>query len=277
MQVSPTFGVFASGQFAHTEHDGFTISSNGFSGPGPSFDADDFSAALSLDFDVTETFGLGEQYGLNLGLFGGYASTEVSLGEFGGFNALGDADNKGGMFGGYGLFRSGVNYALVAATAFLGETDLSNGIFNANGSYDTEGYAVTGSVGHIFMLSETLRFDLRGGMLGVVFNGDDYADSKGNRFGGSEISFGAFKFEPGLYMDRQLDNGMVFSPYARAELQQRFGYDNSSGLGTLRGQLRRLRFLGGAVDRLQPENVEEGHHERRNPRQAFIRQLDPRR
>ena len=53
VQVRPTFGVFASGQFAHTEHDGFTISTNGFSGR-PSFDADDFSAALSLDFDVTE-------------------------------------------------------------------------------------------------------------------------------------------------------------------------------------------------------------------------------
>ena len=47
----------------------------------------------------------------------------------------------------------GVNYALVSATAFLGETDIFNGIFNSNGGYDTQGYAVTGSVGHIFMLS----------------------------------------------------------------------------------------------------------------------------
>ena len=35
VQISPTFGVFASGQFAHTEHDGFTISGNGLVGGGP--------------------------------------------------------------------------------------------------------------------------------------------------------------------------------------------------------------------------------------------------
>ena len=137
------------------------------------------------------------------------------------------------MFGGYGLFRKEYNYALVSATAFLGETDISNGVLNSSGSYGTKGYAVTGSVGHIFMLSDTLRFDLRGGLLGVTFNGDDYADSGGNQYGGSEISFGAVKFEPGIYMDRQLENGMTFSPYARADLQQRFGYSNTASIDSV--------------------------------------------
>jgi hypothetical protein len=228
VQISPTFGVFASGQFAHTQHDGFTISGNNLVGPGPSFDADDFSAAISLDFNAAKHFEFEDRYGLNLGLFAGYASTDVGLGAFQGFDAIGDATNRSGMFGGYALFRQGVNYALVSASAFLGETDVSNGVLNTTGSYDTEGYAVTGSIGHIFALTDRARFDLRGGMLGVSFTGDDYTDSGGNQFGESRISFGAFKFEPGIYADYALDNGMVFSPYARADLQQRFAYKNTA-------------------------------------------------
>ncbi|WP_292632808.1 autotransporter outer membrane beta-barrel domain-containing protein [Mesorhizobium sp.] len=64
------------------------------------------------------------------------------------------------------------------------------------GSYDTKGYAVTASVGHIFELGERTRFDLRGGLLGVSFRGDPYTDSGGNEFGKSRLSFGAIKFEP---------------------------------------------------------------------------------
>ena len=224
---------FCIGQLAHTEHDGFTISGGGLSGDGPSFGADDFSAAISLDFDAAKHFGFDQEYGLNLGLFAGYASTDVSLDSFLGFDAIGDATNRSGMFGGYGLFRKEYSYALVSAIAFLGGTDISNGVLNSSGSYDTQGYAVTGSVGHIFKLSDTLRFDLRGGLLGVIFDGDDYTDSGGNQFGGSQISFGAFKFEPGIYMDRQLENGMTFSPYARADLQQRFGYNNTASVDTV--------------------------------------------
>ncbi|MCT7374155.1 autotransporter [Chelativorans salis] len=228
--IAPTFGVFASGQWAHVEHDGFTISHNSLTGPGPSFDASDFSAAISLDFNAAKHFGFDDRYGLNLGLFGGYASTDVGLGAFQGFDRIGDADNGSVMFGGYGLFRQGFNYALVSATAFLGETDITNGVLNTTGSYDTKGFAVTGSVGRIFTLSERVRFDLRGGLLGVTFRGDDYIDSGGNRFGESRISFGAVKFEPGIYADYKLKNGMVISPYARANLQQRFGYRNTSVL-----------------------------------------------
>ena len=231
-QIASTLAVFASGQLAHTEHDGFTITGGGLSGDGPSFGADDFSAAISLDFDAAKHFAFDQEYGLNLGLFAGYASTDVSLDPFLGFTNMGDATNRAGMIGGYGLFRKEYSYALVSATAFLGETDIFNGVLNASGNYGTKGYAVTGSIGHIFKLSDTMRFDLRGGLLGVTFRGDDYADSNGNQYGGSEISFGAVKFEPGIYMDRQLENGMIFSPYVRADLQQRFGYTNTASLDT---------------------------------------------
>jgi hypothetical protein len=230
VQIQPTVGVFASGQFAHTEHDGFRTSSDTFAGGGPSFGSDEFSAAISIDFNAAKHFNLDKQYGLNLGLFAGYASADVALGSFQGFDRVGDASNRSGMFGGYGLFRQDHDYVLVSATAFLGNTDVFSGVLNTTGEYDTEGYAITGSVGHIFVLGERTRFDLRGGALGVIFSGDDFVDSGGNQFGDSQISFGAIKFEPGIYADFQLENGMVLSPYARADLQQRFSYSNTASL-----------------------------------------------
>jgi hypothetical protein len=231
--LSNTFGVFASGQFAYTGHDGFDMSTVGISAVGPGFDATDFSAAISLDFNAAKHFGFDDQYGLNLGVFGGYASTDVALEDFAGFIDTGDADNKSAMLGGYALFRKEFNYLLVSSTAFLGETDIFNGVLDSNGNYGTDGYALTASAGHIFVLSDRMRLDLRGGLVGVTFEGDDYTDSKGNQFGGSEISFGAFKFEPGIYGDFQLENGMTLSPYARADLQQRFGYKNTASIDTV--------------------------------------------
>ncbi|MHA6686777.1 beta strand repeat-containing protein [Mesorhizobium sp. A556] len=237
VQLSPSFGVFASGQFAHTEHNGYHITDNVISGQGPSFDANDFSAAISLDFNAAKHFQMDTKYGLNIGVFAGYASSDVDLGGFGGFDMIGTGENKSGMFGAYALFRQGYNYGLVSASGFLGGTDVTNGVLNTTGSYDTQGYAVTGSVGHIFTLSDRARFDLRGGLLGVSFSGDPYTDSGGNQFGKSRVSFGAVKFEPGVYADYQLENGMVLSPYARGELQQRFGYRNTAEIGG-----RRINF-----------------------------------
>ena len=230
VQISPTVGVFASGVWAHTEHDGFTVTTGDVVGAGPDFDVDEFSAAISIDFNAAKHFGFDQNYGLNLGIFAGYASTEVGFGSFEGFDAIGDATNKSGIFGGYGLFREGYNYGLLSGMAFLGETDITNDVLDTSGNYDTEGYAVAGSVGHIFKIGERARFDLRGGLLGVTFSGDEFTDSGGNRYGSSEISFGAIKFEPGIYADYALENGMIFSPYARADVQQRFGYTNTASI-----------------------------------------------
>ncbi|RUY54869.1 autotransporter domain-containing protein, partial [Mesorhizobium sp. M7A.F.Ca.CA.001.05.1.1] len=199
---------------------------------GPSFDANDFSAAISLDFNAAKHFQFDNEYGLNIGVFAGYASTDVNLGAFRGFDAIGEGTNKAGLFGGYALFRKDYNYALVSASGFIGGSDVTNGVLGTTGSYDTKGYAVTASVGHIFKLGERTRFDLRGGLLGVSFRGDPYKDSGGNEFGKSKLSFGAIKLEPGIYGDYTLSNGMVISPYARGELQQRFGYKNTTEIDT---------------------------------------------
>jgi hypothetical protein len=230
-QLSPTFGVFASGQFASVEHDGFAITQGNAVNAGPGFDASDFSAAVSVDFNAAKHFEFDEQYGLNIGAFAGYTSTDVDLDPFLGFDTLGNGENKAGMFGAYGLFRQGLNYALVSGTGFFGNTDVFNGVLNTIGNYDTSGYAVTASAGHIFALSDRVRFDLRGGILGVRFTGDAFTDSGGNQFGKTRVSFGAVKFEPGVYADYVMESGMVFSPYLRADLQQRFSYRNTAEIG----------------------------------------------
>ena len=230
--VTPSFGIFASGQFAHTDHGGYDVYNGVTHGTGPSFDANDFSAAISLDFNAAKHFQFDTEYGLNLGLFAGYASTDVNLNPFLGFTDVGSGTNKSGMFGGYALFRKQTTYALVSASAFLGKSEIRNGILNSTGNYDTTGYAATASVGHIFLLSDRMRFDLRGGILGVSFTGDGYTDSAGNEFGDSRISFGALQFAPGIYGDYRLSNGMTFSPYGRLELQQRFGASNTTVIDT---------------------------------------------
>ena len=229
-QVSPTVGVFASGQLAHTEHDGFQRHRR-VTMVGPvDFDVDEFSAALSIDFNAAKHFGFDEKYGLNLGVFAGYASADVSLGSFEGFDTIGDANNKSGIFGGYGLFREGYNYA----------TPLHDG-FPGRNRHDQRGAGLHRQLRHRglrggrvgwphLQMGERARFDLRGGLLGVTFSGDEFTDSGGNRYGSSEISFGAIKFEPGIYADYALENGMIFSPYARADVQQRFGYTNTASI-----------------------------------------------
>lgn len=235
-ELSPTFGVFASGQFGAVQHDGFSVSGDNLVGLGPSFDATDFSAAISFDFNAAKHFEFDQQYGLNIGLYGGYASTNVDLAGFDfvdgailqSISDAGAGDNSSAMFGSYVLARKGVDYALVSTSTFVGQSDIYNGVVGTSGSYDTTGYAVTAVGGHIFMLGDTAKFDLRGGLLGAWFTGDAYEDNDGNDYGESKISFGAVKFEPGIYADFPLASGAIFSPYARLDLQQRFGYRNTA-------------------------------------------------
>ncbi|MEI5677272.1 MULTISPECIES: autotransporter [unclassified Mesorhizobium] len=231
--AAPGFGVYASGQFAAVSHDGFTVSDGTSSLQGPPFTAHDFSLAGSVELDVAKYYGFDQTYGLNVGLFGGYASSDVTMDSIQGLGSIGNADNKSGMIGTYGLFRTGMTYGLVSATTFIGQTDINNDILASTGNYDTVGYALTGSVGHIFPLGDKWKFDLRGGALWATFEGDAFTDSQGNEFGKSKVSFGALKFEPGFYGDFALDNGMAISPYARLELQQRIGYRNTGSIAGL--------------------------------------------
>ena len=224
------FGVFSTGQLARSHYDGFRVVGTGQTTP--SYTSTEMSLAASLDWNASEYFGFDQQYGLNIGVFGGYASSDVDLGSFLTFASAGSAINRSGLFGGYTLFRKERSYLVFSAIGLLGNTDVTNGLLNnSTGSYNTQGAAVTLSAGHIFSLTDELRLDLRGGVLAARFTGDDFTDSIGVNYGKSEVSFGGLKFEPGIYMDHKLENGMSLSPYLRAEFQQLIGYKNKSSLG----------------------------------------------
>ena len=224
------FGVFSTGQLARSHYDGFRVVGTGQSTP--SYSSTEMSMAASLDWNASEYFGFDQQYGLNIGVFGGYASSDVKLDSFLTFASAGNALNRSGLFGGYTLFRKERSYLIFSAIGLLGNTDVTNGLLNnSKGSYDTQGAAVTLSAGHIFSLTDSVRFDLRGGVLAARFTGDDFTDSLGVNYGKSEVSFGGLKFEPGIYTDHKLENGMTLSPYLRAEFQQLLGYKNKSSLG----------------------------------------------
>ncbi|CAM5769257.1 hypothetical protein MAMO4S_02750 [Mesorhizobium amorphae] len=227
-RLTPTLSVFASGQLARTKHDSLQIRSENISNLTPGYSADEFSAALTFDLNADEAFDLNKKYRTNFGLFGGYASSDIVSGASGTFDRTGTADNNSGVFGGYGLFRQDNDYVIVSAAGFIGQTEITNDVLDTKGSYDTKGYNVTGSVGHILRLDNGIRFDLRGGISGTAFVGANYTDDGGNRFDKSRISFGSIQLEPGIYADYQLENGMVLSPFARLRLQQRFGYSNKA-------------------------------------------------
>jgi hypothetical protein len=62
---------------------------------------------------------------------------------------------------------------------------------------------------------------------GVFASGQWAHVSHDGFFGKSRVSFGALKFEPGIYSEHRLENGWILSPYARGEMQVRFGYRNT--------------------------------------------------
>ncbi len=223
------FLLFATGQVARTHYDGFKVT--GTSDIAPSFSSTEFSAAASVDFNMSEYLSLDQEFGLNIGVFGGYATSNVDLGSYLGYATAGSAFNKSALFGSYGLLKKGNDYLIVSGIGILGETDVRNSLLGSSGSYDTRGMALTASVGHIFALTDEVRFDLRGGILGAKLTGDAYTDNIGVQYSKSTLSFGGVKFEPGIYANYMLENSVAITPYLRAEFQQLFAYKNNSKTG----------------------------------------------
>ena len=123
----------------------------------------------------------------------------------------------------------GLYYGVGALTGFVGDTEIDNSVLATDGLYQTTGYAVTGSAGRIFAVTERIRADIRIGGVYTKFFGDDFTDSAGNRFGSSEISFGSVRFEPGVFTSLQLGDYAV-SPYLRGQISQRIGYNNEANI-----------------------------------------------
>jgi len=236
-QITPLFGIFASGNAGRLLHDGFDVSSSGGTIAGPDFTANEFSTLISLEYDIAKGFDLGGPVNAKAGLFGGLATTDVDVGTSAfltglGFGRGGSAQNRSGIFGGYGLASHGTNYALLAGTGFFGTTDTRNDVYGSVGSYGTRGYAISGSIGKILSLGKNTKLDLRSSALWAQFFGDAHVDSQRNSFGSSEVSFGALKFQPGVFTNVAVGD-VVLQPFVRGELATRLGYENSARvLGT---------------------------------------------
>lgn len=231
-QLSPLFGVFATGSAGKAVHDGFDVTSVDGTIKGPDFDSTEFSALVSLEYDISKGFDISGPVRAKAGVFGGYASSDVDIGTSSfltglGFGRAGSAKNQSGIVGGYGLASYGTNYGVLAGTGFFGNTDVTNDVVSATGDYGTAGYAISGSVGRIIPFSERWNFDFRTSALWTEFFGDSFTDSQGNLVGKSEVSFGAIKLQPGVYGTVKLGD-MIVRPFVRGEAAFRLGYENSA-------------------------------------------------
>jgi opacity protein-like surface antigen len=228
-QISETFGVFAVGRAGYLDHDGFEVSGPGGTEAGAPFTANDFSLIGSVEVDVAKWRDLPD-YLLKVGLFGGYASTDVDVDgtTVAGVPLRGSSgENDSGMFGGYVILAKGQTYGLASLTGFWGKTDVTNDDLDSDGSYDTSGYGLTLTAGRQTPLNERYTLDLRGSVGYLSFTGDGFTDNQGFEYGDSEVSFGYVKLQPGIsaavpFRDQTL------RPYLRAELAQRIDYQNTS-------------------------------------------------
>lgn len=231
-QLTPLFGIFASATAGRFDHDGFDVDSATGTIAGPEFSSSEFSALVSLEYDISKGFDLSGPVHAKAGIFAGYGESQVDIGGSSyltslGFGNAGDGRNQSGVIGGYGLASYGTNYALLAGTGFFGTTSVNNDVLNSTGDYNTSGYAVSGSVGRIFPFAEKYRFDMRASALWTEFYGDSFTDSADNNFGDSKVAFGAVKFQPGVYTSFTLED-ITLTPFVRGEIATRFGYENEA-------------------------------------------------
>ncbi len=237
-QISPTFGVFSTGSFGRTFHDGYDVTGGGASLATPDFTADNFSIFGTGELDASAQWGI-EDFGLRLSAFGGYVQSYVEMDRSvdGGpptpFTSTGF--NEGGVIGGSVLVskivgEGNLNYALGSIAGVFGETDVTNGANNGRGSYNTQGVMMSAKVGRNMPIADRVRLDMRFGGSYIYFHGDSFTDNVGTRYGDSETSFGLLTFEPGISTAVLMSNGVRINPSARALMQLRVGYDNTAGV-----------------------------------------------
>lgn len=239
-QITPTFGVFASGQFSGTTHDGYDVSAGGIDGKTTDVDGSSFSLFGTGELDASEEFGLSD-FGLRIAVFGGYVQTDVTLGRDigGGLETRyeGSGYNQGGMLGTSVLVskivgEGNLGYAQLGVAGFLGSTDIVNADTGADGDYSTQGGIFSAKVGANLAVADNLYLDLRFGGGYTHFHGDSFTDESDQRYGSTRTSYGTLLFEPGI-STAFLVQGARVSPSARLLFEQRVGYTNEASLNGL--------------------------------------------
>ncbi|MEM9222881.1 MAG: hypothetical protein AAGB11_10805 [Pseudomonadota bacterium] len=239
-EISPTFGVFSSGQAGRDYHDGFSVSGGAIRNQStPSFSASDFSLVGTGELDASAQFDL-EDIGLRFAGFGGYVRSFVELDRAvpgGGFSPFkGDGLNQGGVFGGSVLVSKvqglgNLNYGLLAAAGFLGVTDVTLPGNGATGDYGTKGFTISAKAGRNIAVSDNVRLDVRFGAAFSAFEGDSFTSSAGDRFGKTNTHIGVVSFEPGVSTAVAVGDYVV-SPFGRLLFQGRLAYSNEADFGT---------------------------------------------
>ncbi|MEM9224366.1 MAG: autotransporter domain-containing protein, partial [Pseudomonadota bacterium] len=255
-QISPTFGVFSTGQFGRTYHDGYRVRGGGTSGAvTPAFTGDSFSVIGTGELDASAQFNL-EDIGLRISAFGGYAQNYVQLDRsVDGVNFtpfVGTGFNESGIFGGSVLVskiagEGNLNYGLVSAAGIFGSTNIRAADTGGRGSYGTQGVVISGKAGRNLAVSDNVRLDVRFGAAFNHFHGDGFTDDLGTRYGSSTVTAGQVSFEPGVSTAVLLGD-VVVSPSARLLFIQRVGNDNSASVNGTSFTFEDADFtLGGQV------------------------------
>lgn len=235
VQVSDSFGVFASGQFGHVWHYGYDVTDGSNTGNTPDFEVDQFSLFVTGEADLGEVFGDSE-VGFRVAAFGGYVESDVTLDRevADGIrtNFEGSGYNRGGMLGASvsvdRIFGAGhYAYAGTSVAGFLGTTDVVRAETGDTGDYGTQGVVASSKFGVAFAVADTVRLDTRFGIGYTYFNGDDFRDSGGFRFGESRTSYATLSFEPGVQTAVPVGRFIV-TPQARLLLDYRPGYVNDA-------------------------------------------------
>ncbi|MFY0614454.1 MAG: autotransporter outer membrane beta-barrel domain-containing protein [Hyphomicrobiaceae bacterium] len=230
-RISPYFTVFAGGRLGYMKHDGYQSTRSGSGGADGSRQTADLTARESSLF-ASAAVDLGrymqlKNVGVKVGLFGGYAKTDVEFGpiESGGelFNSLGSGDNESFFAGTYSLFTSGNAYYGVAGSVGLGESNINNAVIKATSNYDTKTVVVAGLAGYIVPLGTTpglgaVNLDLRGGLSWAYSEGAAFIDTKGNRTEKATDTFFKGVSSARLFSRFQSD-GWTIEPYIQLGLE----------------------------------------------------------
>lgn len=241
-QITPLFGVWASGKLGRSSHDGFQATSRGAGGTTvtntAAFDTSDYSLFASAQLDLGRYLGIAD-YGLKVGMFGGWARTDVDLKTnailaAGGIFDAGDAVNDSAIFGSFALVTKGSAYAMGTIMGSSGETDVNNKAIVATSNYDTSGVIVSLVAGNVFpvkngsqeVFGDNISFDARLGVSYQYNQADSHADSQANQIGEGELEYVKGLIAGNLFTSF-VSNGVFYVPYVQVGYEYRFDDSNS--------------------------------------------------
>ena len=257
MYVSPgstntaSWGAFGDGAVIHSSGYGVTDTAGAIPAntKSPGFSDVTGGGGLFATYDASSFFGLTGDQSLTLKGAFDYSHDSIAVGSAPTLAGLivGNSGSINGdtyTFGGAALYRFGTSYFAGEASYNFGRANETNNTTVGSGSFSDSGYRVYGTVGHVFVLSNTFRNGGSGAMLakaapkansaGTIvgldlsghigyfsYSSDGFAETSGFVFGSAQTSAGdggvrARLFASTTYFDWRL------VPYVSATVDQLF-------------------------------------------------------